>query len=121
MKITTVGDAVHVQRRVTVEGGPVVQYPNSKTGKLMRVEHLFVRFTWAGLAGDWVAQHVDLGGTFLRKDGRDSLNTGEYYVTPGGTHRPAPDWVMEIVDLLWPNYIPNLWSGSTETGDPSDG
>lgn len=121
MKITTIGDMAHVQRQVTVEGGPVVRYPNSQTGKLIRIERLFARFTWMGLAGGWVAQHVDLGGTLLRKDGRDSLNTGEYYVAPGSTYRPAPDWVMEIVNRLQPDHIPNMWSGSTETGDPSDG
>lgn len=98
--IPSSADRPSVTRHTIITDGPILPHPVSIAGKKFRLEQISVTFQWNG--SGWGNTSHRVGGTVLKKDGTDSLNTFS------GTLWNRPVWLDEIANQLRPEGAPAL-------------
>lgn len=92
-----------LKRSVRITDGPVMQHPNSGTGKRVRVS--YVSATYSLREGGWAVDSwsaLVMGGQVLRKDGSEGKEHWSGNVAYSWQKMPQYAWLTQLIDAMRP-------------------
>ena len=98
-----------ITRRVNIVDGPVMQHPNSSTGKKIRVTGASLDYVW--VSGEWTTRtygSAHINGVVLKTGGRDSKTTWGGPAAYRWYQQVEYAWLVALEDALRPEPLAAL-------------